>query len=160
MFLLLYVCWFLNQINKMYMQPSSGKAWQRGPSTVICLPFGRCDIFMYYYLLIHKCSVLLANAAFIAIVAAKHGLRVNEGRDFATKQLGYMLGDTGRSFVIGFGNNPPQRPHHRSSYVPQNRCRSRNLNITSLNFVVPHESWVRQCHSTDVTPSVYFLYIE
>jgi hypothetical protein len=29
------------------------------------------------------------------------------------QQLGYILGDSGRSFVVGYGVNPPQRPHHR-----------------------------------------------
>ena len=29
-----------------------------------------------------------------------------------------MLGDGGRSFVVGFGNNPPKKPHHRSSSCP------------------------------------------
>lgn len=26
-----------------------------------------------------------------------------------------IIGDTGRSYVVGFGQNSPQRPHHRSS---------------------------------------------
>lgn len=34
------------------------------------------------------------------------------------KQLGYILGNTGRSFVVGYGTNPPQRPHHRASSCP------------------------------------------
>jgi endoglucanase len=34
------------------------------------------------------------------------------------KQLNYILGDSGRSFVVGYGNNPPQRPHHRASSCP------------------------------------------
>jgi hypothetical protein len=33
-------------------------------------------------------------------------------------QLGYILGDTGRSFVVGYGTNPPTQPHHRSSSCP------------------------------------------
>eukprot|EP00878_Enallax_costatus_P034087 GHUV01037707.1.p1 GENE.GHUV01037707.1~~GHUV01037707.1.p1 ORF type:complete len:156 (+),score=21.77 GHUV01037707.1:286-753(+) len=36
----------------------------------------------------------------------------------AKKELGYILGDTGRSFVVGYGTNPPQRPHHRGSSCP------------------------------------------
>lgn len=35
--------------------------------------------------------------------------------DFAEKQAGYALGDTGRSFLIGFGENPPENPHHRTA---------------------------------------------
>lgn len=34
------------------------------------------------------------------------------------RQLGYILGDAGRSFVVGFGANPPARPHHRASSCP------------------------------------------
>ena len=39
--------------------------------------------------------------------------------DFVDTQIGYILGDTGRSYVVGFGENPPLRPHHRAS-----SCRS------------------------------------
>ena len=31
-------------------------------------------------------------------------------------QIDYALGSTGRSFVVGFGENPPQRPHHRTAH--------------------------------------------
>jgi endoglucanase len=36
-------------------------------------------------------------------------------RDLAISQLNYIMGQNGyeRSFVIGFGNNPPSQPHHR-----------------------------------------------
>lgn len=33
-------------------------------------------------------------------------------------QIGYALGDTGRSFVVGFGQNPPQFAHHRGASCP------------------------------------------
>ncbi len=35
--------------------------------------------------------------------------------DFAVSQAGYALGDTGMSFEIGFGENYPQNPHHRTA---------------------------------------------
>ena len=35
--------------------------------------------------------------------------------DFALAQAGYALGDTGRSFEIGFGKNYPMNPHHRTA---------------------------------------------
>jgi len=35
--------------------------------------------------------------------------------DFAVSQVNYALGDTGRSFVCGFGENPPVNPHHRTA---------------------------------------------
>ena len=33
-------------------------------------------------------------------------------------QMEYILGSTGRSFVVGFGVNPPKKPHHASSSCP------------------------------------------
>ena len=33
-------------------------------------------------------------------------------------QIHYILGDNGRSYVIGYGNNPPTKPHHRASSCP------------------------------------------
>lgn len=38
--------------------------------------------------------------------------------DFATQQIHYILGDAGHSFVIGFGEDPPLRPHHPASSCP------------------------------------------
>jgi endoglucanase len=37
--------------------------------------------------------------------------------DFAVKQINYALGDNplNRSFVVGYGTNPPQRVHHRTT---------------------------------------------
>ncbi|CAL4181265.1 unnamed protein product, partial [Meganyctiphanes norvegica] len=59
-----------------------------------------------------------ANAAYICLQAADLGLKPSAYRSFACKQIHYMLGDAGRSFLIGFGKNYPQRPHHRSSSCP------------------------------------------
>jgi hypothetical protein len=60
-----------------------------------------------------------ANTAFLALIyaetaGAKQGERY---RAFAVRQIRYMLGDNPRrsSYVVGFGNNPPQRPHHRAA---------------------------------------------
>lgn len=54
------------------------------------------------------------NVAFVCLQAANLGINTDEYSKFAVKQINYILGDTGRSFVIGFGQNYPQRPHHRS----------------------------------------------
>jgi len=35
---------------------------------------------------------------------------------FSAQQLNYMLGDCGRSWVVGFGEKSPIRPYHKSSY--------------------------------------------
>lgn len=44
--------------------------------------------------------------------------RVEIYREFAKSQVDYALGSNsmGRSFVVGFGNNPPQHPHHRTAH--------------------------------------------
>lgn len=54
----------------------------------------------------------------LCIQAADLGLMTTEIRNFVRGQLGYALGDTGRSFVVGFGTNPPQQPHHRGASCP------------------------------------------
>ena len=56
-----------------------------------------------------------ANSVFMLQVAADLGIKTNECWEFAEKQINYMLGDNGRSYVVGYGNNPPQRPHHRGA---------------------------------------------
>nr|AKC91349.1 glycoside hydrolase 9 [Adineta ricciae] len=58
------------------------------------------------------------NVAFVCLQAAEIGINTQEYVDFAFQQINYILGDSGRSYVIGFGNNYPQRPHHRSSSCP------------------------------------------
>ena len=35
--------------------------------------------------------------------------------DFAESQANYALGSSGRSYVVGYGENPPEHPHHRTS---------------------------------------------
>ena len=46
-------------------------------------------------------------------MAAKLGVHNDTYRQWAMCQIHYALGDTGRSYVVGFGTNPPTRPHHR-----------------------------------------------
>ena len=54
------------------------------------------------------------NAAMISLMAAESGLDVADNRDWALSQVNYALGDNknGRSYVVGFGVNPPVQPHH------------------------------------------------
>lgn len=42
-------------------------------------------------------------------------------RCFAHRQAALTLGGWGRSFMVGFGSNPPTRPHHRSASCPVSR---------------------------------------
>nr|XP_026695441.1 endoglucanase 13-like [Ciona intestinalis]XP_026695442.1 endoglucanase 13-like [Ciona intestinalis] len=59
------------------------------------------------------------NAAFVCLVASKlPALDQNlkrTYRKFAEDQIDYVLGKTGRSFVVGHGSNYPTQPHHRAS---------------------------------------------
>ncbi|MFP4698115.1 MAG: glycoside hydrolase family 9 protein [Eubacteriales bacterium] len=36
--------------------------------------------------------------------------------DFAKEQVDYALGSTGRSYVVGFGEDSPKHPHHRTAH--------------------------------------------
>lgn len=59
-----------------------------------------------------------SNMAFAALVAADAGLNTPEYRHWAMCTIHYALGDTGFSFLIGFGDKFPRKPHHRSSSCP------------------------------------------
>ncbi|XP_064604141.1 endoglucanase 4-like [Liolophura sinensis] len=58
------------------------------------------------------------NMAMIALMAADYGINPASYRKWAMSQVHYALGDAGRSFVVGFGKNPPTKPHHRSASCP------------------------------------------
>lgn len=49
--------------------------------------------------------------------AADLNINPSAYRQLAQQQIHYALGDTGRSFVVGFGVNPPVKPHHASRFV-------------------------------------------
>jgi hypothetical protein len=59
-----------------------------------------------------------ANVAFVCLQAADAGISPTRYREFARQQIDYMLGDSGRSFVVGFGHNYPKQPHHAASSCP------------------------------------------
>jgi len=42
--------------------------------------------------------------------------KVSTYNAFAKQQVDYALGSAGRSFVVGYGVNPPTRPHHRTAH--------------------------------------------
>ena len=56
---------------------------------------------------------------FLASVYAQSGKcdasRQKAYLSFAESQCDYALGSTGRSFVVGYGENAPQHPHHRTA---------------------------------------------
>lgn len=55
-------------------------------------------------------------------------------------QLRYMLGDAGRSYVVGFGRNPPTHAHHQAASCPDRPepCTWAALNSPSSNPHVIH----------------------
>lgn len=65
------------------------------------------------------------NTAFLALVYSKY-LRQTGGDPtkygayecWALSQIRYTLGEGGRSYVCGFGKDPPLRPHHRGASCP------------------------------------------
>jgi endoglucanase len=57
-------------------------------------------------------------AAFGALLSATDPVTARKYACFARGQVRYALGDTGRSFVVGYGANPPVRPHHRAASCP------------------------------------------
>ncbi|XP_077869189.1 uncharacterized protein LOC100367086 [Saccoglossus kowalevskii] len=58
------------------------------------------------------------STSFIALSLAEAGPKRNLYRSWAKEQVDIALGDAGRSYVVGFGTNPPQNPHHRGSSCP------------------------------------------
>jgi hypothetical protein len=60
-----------------------------------------------------------ANTALLAFIYSDTVRDVGTRyHDFAKKQIDYALGANppGRSYVVGFGNNPPINPHHRGAH--------------------------------------------
>jgi len=63
-----------------------------------------------------------ANTAFMALVYSDYlpagNAKKTTYHDFAKKQIDYILGanPTNRSYMVGFGNNPPINPHHRGAH--------------------------------------------
>lgn len=59
-----------------------------------------------------------ANFAMFATQMVHNNIKADAMFKFAEKQINYILGDTGRSYVVGFGNNFPQKAHHRAASCP------------------------------------------
>ena len=60
---------------------------------------------------------LSANTALLAMLAASKGSNTATNEKFAQDQINYMLGEGAntRSYVVGYGNNYPKKPHHRAA---------------------------------------------
>ncbi|CAG2053697.1 unnamed protein product [Timema podura] len=72
-----------------------------------------------------------ANVAFICLQVADIGISSEKYRDFVKSQIHYMLGDSGRSYVVGFGLNYPTQPYHAARHA-------RNTYPVRLRYLKPH----------------------
>lgn len=79
-------------------------------------------------------------------ILAKHNQKVNCGGQqfdstrlmaFAKQQIDYILGNNprGRSYMVGFGVNPPQQAHHRGASVGSLVQGIMNMNSCPMSFV-------------------------
>ena len=78
------------------------------------------------------------NMAFLAFTLSKHLVDTNQQSNkaaefstFAKSQVDYFLGDGPRSFVVGFGNNPPHSVHHRGASCPNRPASCSNAQLNS-----------------------------
>jgi len=76
-----------------------------------------------------------SNAVLVCLQAAQAGINADKYRTFGKQQIDYMLGNGGRSFVCGYGNNPPLRPHHAAASCPNrpNSCSWSDFNNPDPN---------------------------
>jgi endoglucanase len=63
-------------------------------------------------------AALNAGTSFMALVFNDTVSADSRYVNFATRQVNYLLGDNPRgfSYMVGFGNNYPKRPHHRACH--------------------------------------------
>jgi len=76
-----------------------------------------------------------ANVAFACLV---HSKETGDFNEFGRDQINLMLGDEAkneRSFVVGYGYNPPTQPHHRLSSCPDRpaKCNWEQYNLNQPN---------------------------
>ncbi|XP_046610202.1 endoglucanase E-4-like [Neodiprion virginianus] len=87
-----------------------------------------------------------ANVAFICLQAADYPAIGNseEYRNFARDQIHYILGGTGRSYVVGWGLNPPKQAHHAAASCPDRPapCGWAEFNRTAPNPQILHGALV------------------
>ncbi|UJR38661.1 hypothetical protein I4U23_031327 [Adineta vaga] len=58
------------------------------------------------------------DMAFVVLQAGAIGVNRDNYFNFTNRQIGYILGDSGRSFVVGVGQNYPRRPTDQASSCP------------------------------------------
>ncbi|XP_076256424.1 endoglucanase F-like isoform X2 [Rhynchophorus ferrugineus] len=84
---------------------------------------------------------LAANIAFICLEASKFDdSRKEKYIEFARSQLDYILGSSGQSYVVGYGDNYPRKPYHSASSCPD----------------LPEPCGWSQYHSPEPNPQIVF----
>ncbi|UZO79858.1 glycoside hydrolase family 9 protein [Aquimarina sp. ERC-38] len=88
--------------------------WQKGTSGVTYSPGGHAHLTQW------GSFRHAMNAALTAFIYSDKVDTPNKKQyhDFAVDQINYILGDNpnDRSFQLGFGKNPPNKPHHRGQH--------------------------------------------
>ncbi|XP_039268097.2 uncharacterized protein LOC120343078 [Styela clava] len=87
------------------------------------------------------------GAAFVALLAAKLKLDLPREQAYlkwAEEQVGKILGDTGRSFVIGFGKNFPQMTTHKAGSCPPypQTCDLKTFDSKESNYYIIYGAMV------------------
>lgn len=80
----------------------------------------------------------VVNMVFLVLVVVNYGINLWVYCDFVRKQIDYMLGDSGRSFVVGFGFNLFKRFYYRLSFclLVFSKCGWSNFYDFKFNFCV------------------------
>lgn len=90
--------------------PAGGQGIKLSPKGLAIAPLGGWGVLRYS-----------SNAAFMSVLLAKRQPALAPAAlAFARTQIDYMLGLAGshRSYVVGYGTNPPTQPHHRAASCP------------------------------------------
>ncbi|KAJ3145366.1 hypothetical protein HDU89_007119 [Geranomyces variabilis] len=82
-------------------------------------------------------AIALVHAKVLASNAAEAPF-VKQLQTFAVQQVNYILGDAGKSFVVGFGTSPPILPYHKSSYnsILSYPLRGRDQGLVGEDFLL------------------------
>lgn len=84
----------------------------------------------------------VANAALLALIYYKNmkgegvsGRKLGGYECWAVLQVGYLLGDSGKSYVVGYGEDPPKQPRHQGASCPDSpaECSAINESIDEPN---------------------------
>ena len=115
------------------------------------LSFSHLSKFWRRKISINKATGPAASSSFICGLAAlrlqpekvkRQKVNVSKWRKYALKQLDYMLGSSGRSFVVDYGINYPTQPFHKVHKVYKPRKTASEMRdhkcLNTLQKRAPH----------------------